>query len=52
MEAKETKVMQSLFTNSLRNLVDQVNAYGIQKEDIVHLHSDEEGFILLYYATV
>lgn len=42
-------MMTVMQAQSLRKLVDMVNDENIQKDDIVELFHDEEGFILIYY---
>ena len=42
-------IMAVLQSRSLRGLVDKVNDECIQKDDIVQLLCDEEGFSLIYY---
>ena len=49
MAQREKKVMDAIQAMSLRNLVSQINALGLQKEDILQVLSNEEGFFLLYY---
>lgn len=45
----KTKVLDALQVSSVRELTNRVNELGIQKEDIVQILSDENGFFLLYY---
>jgi len=49
MAQREKKVMDAIQAMSLRNLVSQINALGLQKEDVLQVLSNEEGFFLLYY---
>ena len=46
---KELKAMSSF---SLRQLVDKINSYQIQKEDIVTIMKDSDTFTLLYYSNI
>ena len=43
------KTMDALYASSMRDLVQQANSRGIQKEDIVQVVPTEREFFLLYY---
>ena len=43
------KKMTALFAENTRAIVDKVNSLDIQKEDIVQILPNNEGFVLLYY---
>jgi hypothetical protein len=45
----DSKKVCALHAYSLRNLVEQINAAGIQKEDIACFTKDSDTFFLLYY---
>jgi hypothetical protein len=45
---KDTK-MEIFYSSTVRGIVDGVNERGIQKEDIVQVVPNHEGFLLLYY---
>lgn len=46
---QDNKKMTALFAENSRAIVDKVNSLGIQKDDIVQILPNGEGFILLYY---
>ena len=43
------KIFDVILASSLRGIVDQANASGLTKEDIVQIIPTEGGFFLLYY---
>lgn len=43
------KKMAAFFAENTRAIVDKVNTLGLQKEDIVQVLPNNEGFVLLYY---
>lgn len=47
---EKVKVMLTLTSNTIRELVIQVNEKQIQKEDIVALLSIREQYVLVYYS--
>ena len=49
MKARINKQLQCLMVHSLRELVEQINSLGIQKEDVLYTDKDERGFFCLYY---
>jgi hypothetical protein len=49
MEQDNKKTMEALLCRTLRELVDTVNAKGIQKDDIVQVVSNNGNYALLYY---
>jgi hypothetical protein len=49
MEEESKKKMEAMYCHTLRGMTEQVNAKGIQKEDIVQVLPSNEGFVLLYY---
>ena len=48
-DSNGNKVMAALQSHSLRGLVDNINAAGISKDDIVSIIPHEGAFFLLYY---
>jgi hypothetical protein len=46
---KEQKTLDVLYASSMRDLVQQANSRGIQKEDIVQVVPTEREFFLIYY---
>ena len=46
---KDKKIMDAKLFGTLRELVDAINAKGIQKEDIVQVVSSNGNYALLYY---
>ena len=46
---QDNKKMEAFHAGTLREVVEQVNARNIQKEDIVQVLPNNGGFILLYY---
>lgn len=49
MEQDNKKTMEASLCRTLRELVDIVNAKGIQKDDIVQVVSNNGNYALLYY---
>lgn len=49
MKQDNTKQWNALQSGSLRELVDQANSIGIQKEDFIQVLADDNGYFLLYY---
>ena len=49
-EVKEKKVMYAIYGNTIREIVNQSNELGIQREDIVSLVKEGGQFILTYFA--
>ena len=43
------KRLTALNADSIRSLIDSVNAIGIQKEDVLMPISTDNGYYLLYY---
>ena len=48
-EEKKVKVMNTLYGDTVRSIVRQVNERKIQKEDVVTLIKEAGMFILIYY---
>lgn len=46
---KKNKTMDVLQAYSLRDLIQEVNKASIQKEDIVKVFENDNGYFLLYY---
>lgn len=46
----EKKIMKAIALLGIRGLVEEVNALGIEKEDIVSLIQDKGQYFLLYYG--
>ena len=42
--------MKAFQCNSLRELINEVNARKIQKNDIVEIFHGESGYVIIYYA--
>ena len=46
---QDNKKMEAFYSATLREIVEQVNARNIQREDVVQVLPNNGGFILLYY---
>jgi hypothetical protein len=46
---KDKKIMEALYSNTLRGITEEVNKRGIGKDDIVQVLPSNDGFVLLYY---
>ena len=49
MNKDSKKIFNVIQSSSLRGIVEQANANGITKEDVVQVIPGEGGFFLLYY---
>lgn len=49
-EKEKVKVMLTLTSKTIRELIKQVNEKQIQKEDIVSLLPIREQYVLVYYS--
>ena len=49
MKQDNKKKMTALFAENTRAIVDKANSLGIQKENIVQILPNNEGYVLLYY---
>lgn len=49
MEQDNKKVADCLVCRTLREVVDNINTKGIQKEDIVQIVTNNGSYALLYY---
>lgn len=47
-EEKKVKVMDTLYGDTVRSIVRQINDRGLKKEDIVTLVKEDGIFILIY----
>lgn len=50
MEEEKVKVMNTLYGDTVRSIVRQVNERKIKKEDVVALIKEAGMFILIYYV--
>lgn len=49
MAQDNNKMFTAIQARSLRSLVDQANALGLTKDNVVQVVQNDEGFFLLYY---
>lgn len=47
--SKEGKIMSCIVGYTIRDIINQVNEYKLQKEDIVSIFSSEGRIFLIYY---
>ena len=49
MKDKKHKYIEAIDAKSLRELIEEVNAIGLTKEDIVSFNKIDSRYIMIYY---